>query len=102
VVDREGYMDIQVQTPKFDVGHRVKVILQSEDDEPIDHLSTNYLKYHGKVGYIAESEVELPKISRERWNIKSYNYDVFIVKIGVILRLPEEYLESAESRRFVM
>jgi hypothetical protein len=95
-------MDSQVQTPKFDVGHRVKVILQDKDGEPTDHLPTNYLEYNGKVGYVVESEVGLPKISRERCNTKSCNYDVFMVKIGTILRLPEENLESAEYHRFVM
>jgi hypothetical protein len=102
VEDRERNMDSQVQTPKFDVGHRVKVVLLREDGEPMDHLSAYYLKYHGKVGYVAESEVELPKINHERWKTLSYNYQIFMVKIGIILRLPEKYLESAESRRFVV
>jgi hypothetical protein len=103
VEDKEGNMDNRVQTPRFDIGHRVRVILIDEDDdEPIDHLPTDYLEYHGKVGYIAESEVELPNIFRKTRKTQSYNYEVFMVKIGVYLRLPEEHLESAETRRFVM
>ncbi len=87
-------MASQTLIPRFRDGHRVRVVLLRGDDESTDFVPAHHRKYHGMIGYIAETK-------HAQSYIRSLHYEVFITRIGINLTLLEEHLESADSRRSV-
>jgi hypothetical protein len=82
----------------FSYGQRVKVIVLGSNDEPINHLPSHYLKYNGRIGYISSLKDTLAGNGKRGEN-QSLRFEVFITKLGIIIELPEDCLESAEYRR---
>lgn len=91
----------QQQMAKFTIGQRVKIVVKTHDGYPIDPLPSECLTYNEKIAYIVNTDDTFSP-SGEYCKTQSRCYEVFITKIGVILELPEKYLEIAESRRYVM
>jgi hypothetical protein len=90
-----------MQTPTFREGQRVKVEGLQDNGEPVDHFPVHYLKYHGKIGYIANLKNRSAANGKQGEN-QSRRYEVFITKLGILIELPENCLELAEYRRSVL
>jgi hypothetical protein len=94
-------MVIQTQGRRFAFGQRVKVVVLRHDGAPIDHLPPRFLKFDGKIGYVSSADVA-PEEGEGGVDARSSMYEVFIIKVGATLQLPEECLVEAGARRFVL
>ncbi len=87
--------------PRFENGQRVKVVVLEDDFEPFDDLPIRYLRHNAKIGYILNSE-PARTTSREGSQTQLWDCQVLMTRTGVTLQLPEEYLEPANNRCFVL